>query len=103
MESAEVILARIDQRLGFLVLSHNELKEEIKPVIDDVKKIKNHLYIDDLTGDDGLIKRVHKVEVKVEQILKDRLIDKKVNAALATAITLAVTLVWKLVQLFFKL
>jgi hypothetical protein len=94
-ESAEIILARIDQRLAFLVSSHNELKEEIKPVIDDVKKMKTHLYNDDLTGNDGLIRKVDKQAEILAQILEDKKVEKRVNKIWAGLIAGAVTAAWK--------
>lgn len=100
-ESTEITLSRIDQNLSALVLSHKELKSEIKPIIDDVQRIKIHLYADDFTGSAGVIKTVREHALKIEQLEKGQFTDKKVMAAWASAFGLAGSLILKLLTWLF--
>ena len=94
-ESTETILARIDQSLASLVISHKELKSEIRPVIDDVQRIKIHLYTDEYTGSTGMIKTVKDYGTRIEQLENTQMADKKVAVAWGTAAGLVGSILWK--------
>lgn len=83
-ETTEIILARIDQTLQSLVSSHKELKSDIKPVIEDVQRIKLHLYSDSYTGAAGVIKTVSEHGNRIEVLENNQENSKKVMAIWGT-------------------
>lgn len=80
MESTEVILSRINQTLQALVSSHTELKSDIKPIIEDVQRMKLHLYTDNYTGSAGIIKVVAEHGSRIEAIESTQESSKKIMA-----------------------
>lgn len=62
------------------MISHADLKSDIKPVIEDVQRIKLHLYTDSYTGAAGVIKTVAEHEGRIEAIESNQESSKKIMA-----------------------